>query len=266
MGTCKQSGAPSQSQGRMWMVESAAPTVVGSTVVVPTVVGPTVVALRLLRPPLLITDWPAVVGPPSSGPFTTRDWVWFVHVFLFLLRFMCPRIVRWYHLLKNLCLCFRFSRSACVLPLDLGMLYWCLELLVLRACASLCASFVVIPTRPSATPQELQEWRWLSDAATAAAVAAAEQVESSSFRQAAHVVRLAARAAAAATGTSGQGAVGQGQAPESQGASSVRERGRRGVGRASGGTRGGVGVPRGEGGCPRSSARPTLRWSLTLGD
>jgi len=153
-----------------------------------------------------------------------------------------------------------------VLPLDLGMLYWCLELLVLRACASLCASFVVIPTRPSATPQELQEWRWLSDAATAAAVAAAEQVESSSFRQAAHVVRLAARAAAAATGTSGQGAVGQGQAPESQGASSVRERGRRGVGRASGGTRGGVGVPRGEGGCPRSSARPTLRWSLTLGD
>jgi len=51
---------------------AADPTVVGPTVVLPTVVGPTVVALRLLRSPLLIADSSAVVGPPTSGPFTTR--------------------------------------------------------------------------------------------------------------------------------------------------------------------------------------------------
>jgi len=50
---------------------AADPTVVGAIVVVPIVVGPTVVALRLLRSPLLIAEWSAVVGPPTSGPFTT---------------------------------------------------------------------------------------------------------------------------------------------------------------------------------------------------
>jgi len=173
------------------------------------------------------------------------------------------------------------------------MLSLCLELLVLCACASLCASFVVIPTNPSATPQELQGWRRLSDAATAAAVAAAEEVAPSPSRQTAQAVRLAARAATAATaaalgsgpseptnvvsssvggeaasaeGTSGRGAVEQGQGPALQGPGGVGARGRCGAGHASGGTRGGLGGARGALRCPRSSAGRKSSTSIPLGD
>lgn len=44
------------------------------------------------------------------------------------------------------------------------------------------------PTNPSVTPQGLQEWRRLSDSATAASVAAAEDVAPSPSRETAHSV------------------------------------------------------------------------------
>ena len=72
----------------------------------------------------------------------------------------------------SLCFCSFFF---CVsLPMDWDLLAFVFEVVVLCACASLCASVMVITT--TADPyQNSTQWRRLSDVAAAAAVAATEE-------------------------------------------------------------------------------------------
>ena len=83
---------------------------------------------------------------------------------------------------------------------DLGVVALLFELLLLVACASVCASFVVIPTEAS-TVQERLQWRRLSTVAASAAAAATEEVFTSPSPATVQVIRVAAQAASAATAT-----------------------------------------------------------------
>jgi len=83
---------------------------------------------------------------------------------------------------------------------DLGGFAPLFELLLLVACASLCPSFVIIPTAAS-TAQERLQWRLLSTVAALAAAAATEEVCPSPSPATVQVIRVAAQAASAATAT-----------------------------------------------------------------
>ncbi|KAK1869822.1 hypothetical protein I4F81_012287 [Pyropia yezoensis] len=81
-----------------------------------------------------------------------------------------------------------------------GLFAFVFELVLLCARASLCASVAVDPFPPNSS-QILPEWQRVGDLATAAAVAAAEEVCPSPSRETVQVVKIAARAATAATAT-----------------------------------------------------------------
>ena len=81
------------------------------------------------------------------------------------------------------------------------LLAFAFELIVLCACASLCASAVVIPTGVSPTQDLPATWRRMSDVAAAAATAATEEVCPIPSPETVQVIRIAARAATAATAT-----------------------------------------------------------------
>jgi len=81
------------------------------------------------------------------------------------------------------------------------LLAFAFELIVLCACASLCASAVVIPTGVSPTQDLPATWRRMSDVAAAAATAATEEVCPGPSPETVQVIRIAARAATAATAT-----------------------------------------------------------------
>jgi len=74
------------------------------------------------------------------------------------------------------------------------------NVLLLLACASLCAYTVVIPVDES-TPQEDLQWRRMSDVAAAAAAAAVEEASPGPSRETVKAIQIAARAATAATAT-----------------------------------------------------------------
>jgi len=132
---------------------------------------------------------------------------------------------------------------------DLGFVALLFELLLLAACASLCASFVFTPTEASTARERLQ-WRQLSTVAASAAAAATEEVFSSPSPATIQVIRVAAQAASAATATalaqdqmnlesvpwvaaaSADHAGGEGPAGRDQNADVARRRG--GVGRGRG--------------------------------
>jgi len=132
---------------------------------------------------------------------------------------------------------------------DLGVVALLFELLLLVACASLCA-FLFIPTQAS-TAQERLQWRRLSTVAALAAAAATEEICPSPSPATVQVIRIAAQAASAATATalaqdqlvlssvpwvaaaSADQAGGGGPAGRHQGADVARGRG--GVGRGRGG-------------------------------
>lgn len=84
--------------------------------------------------------------------------------------------------------------------MNIGLLAFIFELVVLCACTSLCASAVVEPF-PLPPNQDLSEWRRASDVAAEAAAAAAEEVCPSPSRDTVHKIQIAARAATAATAT-----------------------------------------------------------------
>jgi len=133
---------------------------------------------------------------------------------------------------------------------DLGVVALLFELLLLIACASLCASFVVFDTEASTAQQHLQ-WRRLSTVVSSAAAAATEEVCPSPSPATVLVVRAAAQAASAATASalaqdqmdlssvpwvvaaSADHAGGEGPAGRDEGADVARGRG--GVGRGRGG-------------------------------
>ena len=78
------------------------------------------------------------------------------------------------------------------------------NVLLLLACASLCAYTVVIPVDES-TPQEDLQWRRMSDVAAAAAAAAVEEASPGPSRETVQAIQIAARAATAATATALRG-------------------------------------------------------------
>ena len=164
---------------------------------------------------------------------------------------------------------------------DLGVFALLFELLLLVACASLCASFVVIPTEAS-TAQERLQWRRLSTVAASAAAAATEEVCPSPSPATVQVIRVAAQAASAATATalaqdqvdhpslpwvasaSTDHAGGGGPGGRDQGADVARGRGGDGRGRGGAGRGWGVagrGVER-----PRSGEGRKPRTPISLGD
>ena len=181
---------------------------------------------------------------------------------------------------------------------DLGLVVLVLELFLLCACASPCASDVVIPAVAS-PPQDLSgSWRRVSNVAAAAAAAAAEEVCPSLSPQTVQFIQIAARAATAATasalrddplelstapwwpppsldgegaGTSSAGtaaippslrgrrAIGQGQGGVGARGRGAGRGGRGGAGRGAGVARGGIGRP-----VSREGRKP--RTSIPLGD
>jgi len=164
---------------------------------------------------------------------------------------------------------------------DLGFVALLLELLLLAACASLCASFVDILTEAS-TAQERLQWRRLSTVAASTAAAATEEVIPSPSPATVQVTRVAAQAASAATITalaqdqmdlasapwvaaaSADHAGGGEPAGRDQHADVVRGRG--GVGRGRGGAGRGWGVVRLGVERPRSGEGRKPRTPISLGD
>jgi len=88
--------------------------------------------------------------------------------------------------------------------MDLGFVALLFNVLLLLACASLCAYTVVIPVDES-TPQEDLQWRRMSDVAAAAAAAAVEEASPGPSRETVQAIQIAARAATAATATALRG-------------------------------------------------------------
>lgn len=84
--------------------------------------------------------------------------------------------------------------------MNIGFFAFVFELVLLCACASLCASFLVDLT-PHDPSQTLPEWQRVGDLAAAAAAAAVEEVCPSPSRETVQVIKVAARAATAATAT-----------------------------------------------------------------
>jgi len=154
-------------------------------------------------------------------------------------------------------------------------------ILLLVACASLCAFFVVIPTGAS-TAQERLQWRRLSTVAASAAAAATEEVFPSPSLATVQVIRVAAQAASAAAATalaedqvdlssvpwvaleSTDHAGGGGPGGRDQDADVARGRG--GVGRGRGGAGRGWGVAGRGVECPRSGEGRKPRTPMSLGD
>ena len=164
---------------------------------------------------------------------------------------------------------------------DLGVVALLFEILLLIACASLCASFVVLPTEASTAQQHLQ-WRRLSTVVSSAAAAATEEVFPSLSPATVQVICVAAQAASAATATalapdqmdfssvpwvaaaSADHACDGGPAGRNQGADVTRGRGGVGRGRGGAGRVWGVtgrGVER-----PRSGEGRKPRTPISLGD
>jgi len=88
--------------------------------------------------------------------------------------------------------------------MDLGFVAFLFNVLLLLACASLCAYTVVIPVDES-IPQEDLQWRRMSDVAAAAAAAAVEEASPGPSRETVQAIQVAARAATAATVTALRG-------------------------------------------------------------
>jgi len=88
--------------------------------------------------------------------------------------------------------------------MDLGFVALLFNVLLLLACASLCAYTVVIPVDES-IPQEDLQWRRMSDVAAAAAAAAVEEASPGPSRETVQAIQVAARAATAATVTALRG-------------------------------------------------------------
>lgn len=85
--------------------------------------------------------------------------------------------------------------------MDIALCAFVFEFVLLCACATLCASVVVDPTPPPDPSQILSEWQRVGDLASAAAAAAAEEVCPNPSRETVRVIKIAARAATAATAT-----------------------------------------------------------------
>jgi len=84
--------------------------------------------------------------------------------------------------------------------MDLGLVAFVFELVVLCARVILCASTEDIPTHHSPRQDDVH-WRRMSDVAAAAAAAAVEEATPNPSNETVHVIQIAARAATAATAT-----------------------------------------------------------------